>query len=397
MENEYPRYHQLKYQLPFADLQQVKQHIIGDQEILLSFTDLNHTVLCIGISSEGNFFMKLNMPRPLQEWIPLLKHHLQERSAEYYPLAHQLYQALLAPIRTKWQGKNLVVIPDGQIWHIPFNALPVTSTGKGGYQQRFLIQEVGVRWLHAAHRTLLDQAQNTSVVRYHWVGFAPFEEALQVDETSPQVLPALPGSISEIQAIAARLAEKGLAAQVLLSNDANRDNFQILAKQTQVLHLSTHAFSNTQEPLLSSLYFHEGRTVHRRANALFGSETATLTIPAELVILSACETQAGRLEGGEGIAGWAQSFSMAGTKGLLASAWSVNDDTGPKLMKAYFRHLLAGKGKASAYQAAQQAYLKHCDPLTLHPYFWGGFVYIGSNDPLAWQTDVKTKSPKVLI
>ena len=73
---------------------------------------------------------------------------------------------------------------------------------------------------------------------------------------------------------------------------------------------------------------------------------------------------------------------MAGAKGLLASAWSVNDDTGPRLMTAYFSHLQEGKGKSAAYRAAQREYLTQGDPLTMHPYFWAGFVPSGDMQPL---------------
>lgn len=384
LEVRYPKYHELKYRLPFADIHEVQQEVLSANEVMLSFTDLDDAVLCLGLSRDSVFFKLLPMSSSLRQRVPALRALLLARSSEYYQKAYELFQELLAPSSSFWRNKQLVLIPDGSLWYIPFNALPTRAGGRRAYQQQFLIEEVNMRWLYAAHLALPDTGNISQRRRFNWLGFAPFGKSVM-----EQNLSILPGSVAEVEQIAQYL--DGLKQHTFINKYGTKENFLSTAPYAQVLHLSSHALSNREEPLLSTLFFHSrGR---KQNGSLYASEAATLNIPADLVVLSACETQAGKLEGGEGVAGWAQSFSLAGARGLLASAWSVNDDTGPVLIKSFYRQLQQGDNKAKAYSSAQRLYLSESDALTLHPYFWAGFVYIGDNEPIHWEKLQEDQSP----
>ena len=377
LERDFPRYHELKYQLPFADITEVRNSVIADNEMLLSFTDLDHQVLCLGIGENETFFHLMPLPVSLQAIVPQLRKYLADRSIQYYPLANQLYEHLLAPTRRYWQGKHLVFIPDGQLWYVPFNALPTNATSQRAEQITFLVQETDLRWLYAAHRSMPGGSSTTNY-RTQWLGMAPFGEALHSTKQTDAVLPALPGSLREIHRTESILSQ--WQSQKLVNSAASKSAFLAHARHAQIVHVSTHALSNEEEPLLSALFLRHDEHPLLWSDPLYAAEIVTASIPAELVVLSACETQLGRLEGGEGIAGWAQSFSLAGGKGLLASAWSVNDDTGFELMENFYQLINSKVGKASAYSGAQRRYLAKNDPLTLHPYFWAGFLYLGDNE-----------------
>lgn len=389
LEKHYPRYHKLKYELPFATIPDVREDILAPNEVLLSFTDLDDQVLCIGISQDTAIFELLTMPQALREAVPALRRELLNRRASYYQHGYQLYRAILDPISSLWEGKDLVLIPDGQLWYIPFNALPTSSSGDRAHQQNFLIETSDIRWLYASHRTFARRVSSNQSI--NWLGIAPFGEPLTQNGPDKIRLNHLPGSYEEVTQIAALFSDLKVATST--NAGANQRFFETQAPKAQVLHLSTHAKSNASEPLLSSIFFRHNTNSGNSVEALYAAELATMVIPAELVVLSACETQAGRLQGGEGIAGWAQSFAFAGAEGLMASSWSVNDATGSQLMWNFYNELKDGAGKAQSYGSAQRTYLQKADPLTLHPYYWAGFIYIGDNDELCWKeiTDQKGK------
>ncbi len=388
LESRFPRYHELKYELPFATLQDVQEKVLEEDELMLSFTDLDQQVLCIGISRDTVFFQLLQMPEKLSAFVPSLRNKLLNRSADYYEQAHQFYQAVLAPMENHWSNKQLVLIPDGQLWYVPFNALPTRNGGRWANQQSFLIENTNVRWLYAAHRAL--PTSGTTEHKVNWLGIAPFGSAIRGGSSESLLLSQLPGSLTEVKRIAEIMGNHRVKTNI--NEAASEAFFRQQAPFAQVLHLSTHATSNESEPLLSSIFFRDASSPYSKVEPLYAAELATMTIPAELVVLSACETQTGQLQGGEGIAGWAQSFALAGAQGLLASSWTVNDATGPALMQRFYRELEGNANKSAAYGTAQREYIKNSDALALHPYYWAGFIYIGNNDTLNWKNSENESS-----
>lgn len=102
-------------------------------------------------------------------------------------------------------------------------------------------------------------------------------------------------------------------------------------------------------------------------------------LATELVVLSACETGLGEVKTGEGVFGLQRAFTLAGTKTLIMSLWSVPDDATRELMEDFYKRLLAGEGRADALRNAQLA-LRQKYP---DPYYWGAFICQGDPAPLA--------------
>ena len=78
-----------------------------------------------------------------------------------------------------------------------------------------------------------------------------------------------------------------------------------------------------------------------------------MRIDADLVVLSACETGLGKEMGGEGLVGLTRAFEYAGARSVLASLWSVADETTAALMKRFYGYLKAGRSKDAALRQAQ--------------------------------------------
>jgi CHAT domain-containing protein len=93
-----------------------------------------------------------------------------------------------------------------------------------------------------------------------------------------------------------------------------------------------------------------------------------------LVVLSACQTGLGKELTGEGLIGLTRAFQYAGTRSILATLWSIDDRKAAELMKRFYGHLVRGKSKDQALQAAQQDLIRS---RTSRPYHWAAYTLIG--------------------
>lgn len=145
----------------------------------------------------------------------------------------------------------------------------------------------------------------------------------------------------------------------------------------QILHFATHGLTNRRQPELSglvlSLFNEHGE---RQDGFLRLHEICNLDLPAELVVLSACETGLGRRVRGEGLLGLTRGFLYAGASRVVVSLWSVDDEATAELMKRFYWSLLDAQVRpAQALRVAQLALLEEEE--WRHPYYWAGFVFQG--------------------
>lgn len=147
--------------------------------------------------------------------------------------------------------------------------------------------------------------------------------------------------------------------------------------QYRIVHFATHGLLNSEHPELSglvlSLVDEQGRP---QAGFLRLHEIFNLRLPAELVVLSACQTGLGKEIKGEGLVGLTRGFMYAGAARVMASLWQVNDAATAELMKRFYRRMLQdGMRPAAALRTAQIEMWKR--PYWRSPFYWGAFVLQG--------------------
>ncbi|WP_081594674.1 CHAT domain-containing protein [Allocoleopsis franciscana] len=147
--------------------------------------------------------------------------------------------------------------------------------------------------------------------------------------------------------------------------------------QYRIIHLATHGLLNTINPELSgvvlSLLDENGADTNGflRLNDIFN-----LNLPAELVVLSACETGLGKDVKGEGLVGLTRGFMYAGAKSVTVSLWSVSDTATSILMTKYYQQMLdKGVNPVAALRAAQLEMMK--TEQWKAPYYWAAFLVQG--------------------
>ncbi len=93
----------------------------------------------------------------------------------------------------------------------------------------------------------------------------------------------------------------------------------------------------------------------------------------ELVVLSACETGLGDIQGNEGVYGLQRAFKIAGAKYLVMSLWQVPDQETSVFMTTFYKHWLEGKMTIpEAFRTTQ----KEMRERFINPYQWAGFVLV---------------------
>jgi CHAT domain-containing protein/tetratricopeptide (TPR) repeat protein len=143
------------------------------------------------------------------------------------------------------------------------------------------------------------------------------------------------------------------------------------------LHFAVHGLPDENHPELSglalSLFDRQGNPLD---GFLFAHEIARLHLPADLAVLSACQSGRGAAVSGEGLIGLVHAFFTAGTARVVASEWSVNDQATTELMSLFYDGLLRRRlNPARALQQAQLALLRQAP--WRRPFFWAGFVVQG--------------------
>ncbi len=181
----------------------------------------------------------------------------------------------------------------------------------------------------------------------------------------------LPGTREEIKAIA-----DIIDGQYYYGAQAIEANFKKNAGAYNILHLALHGEVDHERPENSRLFFTKSKDT-LEDNMLYSHELFALDIPAELTVLSACNTGSGKIAAGEGIMSLGTAFQYAGSKSLLLTRWEVSDQTTPQVMKYFYTNLKKDMTKSKALQQAKLNYLANADINRVHPFYWGGFYLVG--------------------
>lgn len=276
-----------------------------------------------------------------------LQRHRDRLHLRLQQAAGKLYDQLLAPIRPAVTKERLLIVPYGPLHRLPFHALWDGN--------RYLLEQMSISYAPSASTVVMRRQVggtvdgNYDAVHSHWAGMA-VEDA------------AIPAARSEVTAAAGCFA----SAQLFLDEDAGHAGLA-RAAQADILHLATHGLFRPDNPFFSALKLADGWINVR--------ELYRLPLRARLVVLSACESGAGVVHGGDEVVGLVRGFLGAGAREVLASLWNVHDATAVDFMRQFYLALTDGKGvqPSDALRSAQ------CWAIgkQLHPYYWAPFYVIG--------------------
>jgi CHAT domain-containing protein len=183
----------------------------------------------------------------------------------------------------------------------------------------------------------------------------------------------LPGTRQEAERILALVPESDRLQALGFAADRKTAESGRLADY-RFVHFATHGFLHTSHPeysgLVLSLVNERGEP---QSGFLLANEVYNLRLPAEMVVLSACQTGLGKEVAGQGLT---RGFMYAGARRVIVSLWNVSDDSTAELMeKLYNRVLGKGERPAAALRAAQIELWNQ--KRWQAPYYWAAFVLQG--------------------
>jgi CHAT domain-containing protein len=331
---------------------------------------------------------------------------IAQADGQFRQAAADLGQMILAPVAAELGTKRLVVVADGALQYVPFAALSVDASQKN-FHPLLLDHEIvslpsasalAVQRQSLASRkpapkgiaVIADPVFSTFDARVTSSARAKTEATSTASAANyTRIIEHLSGGPGGQLAIR-RLPFTRQEADQILAVAPSGANFKAVdfranrsvatsgeLSQYRYVHFATHGYVDTARAGLSAIVL---SMVDEQGNPQDGFlrtlDIYNLKLPAELVVLSACETGLGKDVKGEGIEGLTRGFMYAGARRVVVSLWNVNDRATASLMqRLYVGMLRSNKTPAAALRAAQIELLRTRQWQS--PYYWAAFVMQG--------------------
>jgi CHAT domain-containing protein len=304
---------------------------------------------------------------------------------EYQHAAQELSTMLLGPIAAHLEGRRLLIVGDGALQLVPFAALPEPGTHAP---------------LIARHEiVMLPSASTLAALRRQSQRRSPAPKAIAVladpvyEPNDPRVARrATAGSTGHGAPSVARLPFsrfEGKSILGLVPPEQSYAAFGFAANREaaigpglqdhRIVHFAAHAIADDTHTELSGVVL---SLVHASGAPQDGvlrlhDISDYVSLRADLVVLSACQTAIGKDVPGEGLMGLARGFFTAGATRVVASLYKVDDEATAELMEAFYQAML-GPERLSPAAALRRAQMKmHAQPRWRDPYWWSAFVLMG--------------------
>jgi len=269
---------------------------------------------------------------------------------DYKVVANELFNSFIPKSIQKYINKGkLTVIQDNYLAKIPFESF-INNDGD------YLIEQIEINYQlsNSFLNTISERKSNINTIAV----FAP-------ENFKTGSLQSLPNTIIEAEVI------NNVIPVVLFDNNkAVKSSFLNELLEHNILHLATHA--NANDSISPWIAFYDKKITLE--------ELYLTKNNADLVVLSACQTNTGKLEVGEGVMSLSRGFFQTGARSLVSSLWNVDDKSTAIIMKTFYENLVNKNDKSKSLRNAKLDYIKKSSLSEASPYYWASFVLIGKTD-----------------
>jgi len=416
-EASYPDYFNLQYQNKIASATEIREQLLDERTALVEYFVGRDSLYIFALTNDRLDLKSAPRDSLLERRATELRSAIVEQDYDRYArAAYALHHILLAPMAPALDCENLIIIPDGVLCFVPFEALLTDTAGVHAPIKDYralpcLLKKHAVRYGFSATLLLETTRRQRSPLTRDYLAFAPlfaggvasnpdfpdqlsskesrsiaeFVAAQRAADTTRAIAAGfLPATKEEVRGVQNLFRERagffarwfGNDAQVRLEQHASEAHLKSTRlADFRYVHFATHGFVNESTPKLSGLLLAPVAS-QKEDGILYLGEIYNLNLNADLVVLSACETGLGKIAKGEGLIGLTRGFLYAGANNLLVSLWQVNDVSTSNLMIDFYQKILDGQSKPAALREAKLRMIEQ-QAKYAKPYYWAPFVLIG--------------------
>ena len=378
LENSFPEYFNLKYNTTSPKVYELQQKLDAKTALLSYFIDdKNNTLYRFKLSKKKYEIVTHVLSKDFDRYITGLRNGLFFNDIKSFTISSTGLSKILIP-KLPSSITSLVILPTGRLSIIPFEALFTKKpkdkdlpNGKINFASLpYVLNRFNIRYEFSA-RLILQKSNKTEII-------SPPSIFLCAPIVFPEKdhLTDLPGTEIEVNEIAGLFKAKQFRSSLFMRDDAS----EMLVKSGalnnfKLIHFATHGIVDEKNAELSRIFL---QTSSKSEDGnLFAGEIYNLSLQADLVTLSACQTGLGKISKGEGVIGLSRALVYAGAKNIIVSFWSVADESTAELMKSFYTNIL----NTSAHDYGEnlrQAKIKLIkETKYAAPYYWAPFILIG--------------------
>jgi CHAT domain-containing protein len=352
------------------------QQILSEDEVLVEFFMGSATLYTFWITSTGLHSYAVQRSKINSLTADLLEQFRNPLSTYDITKSANLCRMLLGPVLDAHPSGTLIIIPDGELHSLPFEALQMPNPLGGS---TWLLNNYTIRYSYAGK--FLRPIKKVKWEKF--VGFGTNYSSDLVNDLREAYVLSDHQTLAQFDQTESELKDLSSTFRsfLYLNEEATLSAFKSSAPAADLLYLSLHGLVDIDNPTRSSLIF-DNRT---HPFVLYAPELSGEHIPASMAILSACHTADGKIYMGEGVLGISRAFMLASTSSIVSSLWEASSKTSHRVLKLFITMLSEGIDNDQALRQAKLRYLEEAIPSQQHPFYWANYILIGdqlqSNPP----------------
>lgn len=367
LERNYPAYYQYKYADEAQPLSALQGFLSMTGQRFVEYFTMDSLCFALCVDPGSTRLVRIIRRNPgieeqLAQFVRFCsdENDQSSRFPDFLVRGNELYRLLFQPFRLP--GGRVIICEDNIL--VPFEALSA-DPGKPD----FLIRDYSFSYVYSAHYLLSRREQTKG--KGDFLGIAPVKFAVF-------------GGLADL-----RLSEDALRncsapynrSKLLLYDNANRQNFIRDVCEYTTTTILTHARSDSgdEEPVL----FMSDSVIRLSDLQMLGKPAS------RLVVLSACQTNVGKIRNGEGIFSLARGLSAAGIPAVAATQWMADESAIYSISQKFNEYISIGMNKDEALQKAKLFYMFQDKRGSLLPCYWADMVLIGNTEPVAFSSGLK--------
>ena len=392
LKTTYPEYYQMRYAKIEADLDSL-QSKIPKQTTVVRYLNINKVLFAFVATENEINLTRLNSDN-ITKQIASLNNKTTQQPSDINTVFFQLYSSLWKPLEGQIKSKNVIIIPDGELFNLSFEMLtPKKIESFKDLASNCLLSKHTISYNYSL--LLLNKKRSTINYTNDFIAFAPefnddMKEAYKIKVTDSIALDKtyLTLLTQPFTAEIAKKYSKLFNGSSFTNENASKQIFTNEANEHKIIHIGTHAESNNISPELSRLIFAKNvnDTISSEDNSLYTYEIYNQNLASNLAILTACETGKPTYQAGEGMISLAHAFNYAGSESILTSLWKIDEQSSATIIENFYGYLKNGLAKDEALQKAKLDYIATAKGRTISPQYWAGLVLIGDTSPIELKT-----------